>query len=171
MSKLRFREVQRFTQPWVWLLLLLTIGVLVWTFGFGLVQQLVLGKPWGDQPMSDVGLVISAVIAFAFSLGFLWFFLLLALTVEVRDDCVHIHFKPLKRRTVQYRDITKVEACDYRPIVHYGGWGIRRGRKGWVYNVSGNRGVRLDFDDGTRLLIGSQRSVELAAAIETERGR
>ena len=53
----------------------------------------------------------------------------------------------------------------------YGGWGIRRGRRGWAYNVSGNRGVLLQLENEKTLLIGSQRPDELAAAIEAQRGR
>jgi hypothetical protein len=171
MSKLEFRETQKFRQPWVWCLVLGSAAVMLWIFGHGLVQQLVVGKPWGDQPMSDMGLVLTSLVTTVVSLGLVWLFLAMALVVEVRSDALHIHFKPLKRRTVAYSDIAKVEAVRYRPVVHYGGWGIRRGRKGGAYNVSGNQGVRLDFHDGTHLLIGSQRFVELAAAIEKERGR
>jgi len=120
--------------------------------------------------MSDVGLIVTSLVTFAISLGVVWLFLAMALVVEVRSDALVIHFKPLKRRTVAYSDIAKVEPVRYRPVAHYGGWGIRRGRQGWAYNVSGDRGVRLDFQDGTHLLIGSQRATELAAAIEKERG-
>ncbi len=40
-----------------------------------------------------------------------------------------------------------------------------RGR-GKVYNISGNRGIQLDFIDGKRLSIGSQKPEELAKAID-----
>jgi hypothetical protein len=53
----------------------------------------------------------------------------------------------------------------FRPIMEYGGWGIRRGANGWAYNVSGNRGVRLVFRDGSTFLIGSQRAEELELVI------
>lgn len=121
--------------------------------------------------MSDVGLAVTALGTLLFSLGIVWLFLAMALKVEARSDALYIHYKPLKRRTVQYQDITRVEACEYRPIVQYGGWGIRRGRTGWAYNVSGNKGVRLTFHDGKDLMIGSERYTELAAAIEAERTR
>ena len=121
--------------------------------------------------MSDGGLVIASLITFAISAAVVWLMLALTLVVEVRDDVLHVHLKPLKRRMVAYGDIVNVEAVRYRPIVEYGGWGLRRGRNGWAYNVSGNQGVRLDLRDGSDLLIGSQRFVELAAAIDKARGR
>lgn len=171
MSELRFREIQKFRQPWIWILVLGSAALMVWIFGYGLVQQLVEGKPWGNNPMSDTGLVVTSLVTLAISLGLVWLFLAMTLVVEVRSDALHIHFKPLKRRTVAYSDVAKVEAVRYRPIAHYGGWGIRRGRQGWAYNVAGNQGVRLDLQDGTHVLLGSQRFTELAAAIEKERGR
>ena len=170
MSNVRFREIQRFRQPWVWCLFLSIAFFMFWIFGRGLVQQLITGRPWGNQPMSDTGLVLVALVTFAIVLGVLWLFLMMSLEVEVRSDALHVHFKFLRNRRVIYGDIERVEAVQYRPVVEYGGWGIRRGRKGWAYNVSGNRGVRLEFRDGSHLLIGSQHPVELAAAIEKERG-
>jgi hypothetical protein len=59
----------------------------------------------------------------------------------------------------------------YRPIRDYGGWGIRYGRGGKAYNVSGNRGVMLELSDGQKLLIGSQRPEELANAINLALGK
>ena len=47
-----------------------------------------------------------------------------------------------------------------------GGWGFRWGSSGRAYNLRGNRGVQLTLADGGRLLLGSQRADELAAAIE-----
>jgi hypothetical protein len=171
MSRVVFREVQKFRQPWVWVLVLGVLGPLVVLFGSGLVQQLGSGRPWGNRPMSDGGLIIASLITFAIAVAVVWLMLALTLVVEVRDDALHVHFNPLKRRTVAYSDIVHVEAVRYRPIVEYGGWGLRRGRNGWAYNVSGNQGVRLDLRDGSDLLLGSQRFVELAAAIDKARGR
>lgn len=169
MSRIEFREVQRFRQPWLWVLVIGTNALLIGIFGYGLVQQLVKGEVWGDQPMSDVGLVLTFLAVVVFSLGLVWLFLAMALIVEVRSEALVVNMKPLKRRSVDYQEIAVVEACEYRPIVEYGGWGIRRGRNGWAYNVSGSRGVRLTFNDGRSLLIGSQRSVELARAIDEAR--
>lgn len=171
MSRLLLKEEQKFRQPWLWLVMLVSLGSVVAIFGFGLVQQLVLGKTWGNQPMSDTGLVAMSLVMFAFTGVMVWLIWSMTLIVEVRDDSLRLHHKPLKRRTVSYTDIAKLEPVRYRPIAHYGGWGIRRGRNGWAYNVSGNLGVRLDFHDGTHLLIGSQRYTELAAAIEKAMGR
>jgi hypothetical protein len=59
----------------------------------------------------------------------------------------------------------------YRPIREYGGWGIRIGMAKKAYNVSGNRGVELEFEGGRKLLIGSSKPDQLASAIESIRRR
>ena len=53
----------------------------------------------------------------------------------------------------------------YSPLVEYGGWGIRGWGKNVALNARGNRGVRLMLMDGRRVLVGSQRAEELAAAL------
>ena len=54
----------------------------------------------------------------------------------------------------------------YNPIRDYGGWGIRWGTKGKAYNVSGNRGLYLEFSDGKQLLIGLQKPEEFVEALD-----
>jgi membrane protein YdbS with pleckstrin-like domain len=94
---------------------------------------------------------------------------LLRMTTEVTPTDVRVWFGwvPTYRRFVPIGNVQKIEVVSYRPLADYGGWGIRSGRDGErVLNARGNRGVRLDLSDGTRLLIGSQRPEALAVAIE-----
>jgi hypothetical protein len=91
--------------------------------------------------------------------------LFLELHVTVQDAGVHIRMFPFANRTIAPAQIARWEARTYRPIREYGGWGVRFGPRGRAYNVSGNRGVELTLDNGKRVLIGSQRSDDLAAAI------
>jgi len=91
------------------------------------------------------------------------------LTTEVRGGRLYIRFFPrhLSFRRIQLDDVARCDAVTYRPVRDYGGWGIKGGRGSRAYNVSGNRGVRIDYADGTHLLIGSQRPDELAHAIRS----
>lgn len=98
-----------------------------------------------------------------FAVGFL------RMTTEVTPTDVRIWFGwiPSYRRFVAIGQIQKIEVVTYRPIREHGGWGIRFGSDGErALTAKGNRGVRLDLADGTRLLIGSQRPEALALAIE-----
>ncbi len=55
----------------------------------------------------------------------------------------------------------------YSPLREYGGWGIRYGWSGWAYNLRGHEGVQLVFQNGGKLLLGSQQPQELEAAIRS----
>lgn len=47
--------------------------------------------------------------------------------------------------------------------LEYGGWGVRFGKGGKAFNVSGNRGLKLYLKSGRSLLIGTQKDKELIA--------
>jgi hypothetical protein len=94
---------------------------------------------------------------------------LLRMTTEVTATDFRVWFGwiPTYRRAFEIAGIRRLEVVSYRPIADYGGWGIRQGRDGErVFNARGNRGVRIDLADGTRLLIGSQSPEALAVALE-----
>lgn len=174
-STIRFAEAQYFRQWWLWLILVgsavLTMGI----FGHGIFVQFVLGRPWGDRPMSDAGLLVNALLVFLVDGGLVALFVAAHLRTEVRADGLYIRFFPfhLRFRRLPLADVAQVEAVTYRPIPDYGGWGIRfswwspGGGKGRAYNVTGNRGVRLTYHTGRHLLIGSQMPDQLAAAIRS----
>ena len=162
----KFREIQRFRQKWLWIAIVVVLLGLIISFGYGMIEQLVFGHSWGNRPMSDTALAILGPLMILLGIGISWLFLRLKLHVEVREDGVHINFVPLARQTVPFRDIVSCEVRTYRPMREYGGWGVKYGRAGKAYNVSGNRGVQLKLSSGKGLLIGSQRPEELAQAIQ-----
>jgi hypothetical protein len=150
-----FREDQRFTQPWLWALVVV-VAVAVWV---ALVAQFV--GDGGDE--SGWALAIVAVVV---GVGLPVLLAFIRLTVEVFADRVAIRFRPFVRRTIALDSVVAVDAVTYRPLREYGGWGV----KGWsrrkvAYNVRGDRGVLLTLVDGRTVLLGSQRSAELEAAI------
>ena len=160
-----FKEIQRFNQRWLWGLLTLIMLVLLGVFGYGLFQQLVLGEPWGDRSLSDIGLLLVAASILLFSGGLIYLFYSLRLITEVRPEGLMIRFYPLSRKLIPYHRIKACRARTYRPLGEYGGWGIKYGPSGWAYNILGDRGVQLVLDDGKRVLIGSQRAEELEQAL------
>jgi len=161
-----YREVQRFRQPWLWLLIAGIFGVTVWAF----VQQMVLGTPFGQNPAPDT---VMMIIALVFGLAFPALFYVGNLTTEVRSDGIYYRFFPfhLRFHRIPAESLVSYEVRTYKPIKDYGGWGIRYGRGSKAYNVSGNRGVMLEFSDGKRLLIGSQKPEDLANAISLAFGK
>jgi hypothetical protein len=133
---------------------------------FALVEALtglvlVRGHGWSREIV--LGLVIGLVL-----LLFVMIFLL-HMTTEVTPTHVRVWFgwAPTYRRIVPIGTIRSIDVVTYRPIADYGFWGIRTGRDGERALIArGNRGVRLELGDGTRLLIGSQRPEVLASAMD-----
>jgi hypothetical protein len=167
----RFEEQQRFRQPWLWLILVVSAAPVILIFGFGLYQQLVLGKPFGDRPASDASLIFAFLVTIVVLAGTLALMAYARLEVRVDDEAVHIRFRPfhLRGRRIALGEIAEAKARTYRPLAEYGGWGIRYGFSGMAYNVSGDEGVQLSLKNGKRILLGSQRSRELEAAILASR--
>ncbi len=52
-EEMLYREVQHFRQVLLWVLLLCIAGAAI----YAMVEQLVLGKPFGDNPASDAVLM------------------------------------------------------------------------------------------------------------------
>jgi hypothetical protein len=158
-TRLLFEEEQRFVGTWVMIPVLLVV-VLGWYF---FVRQIVFGEPVGDRPADDWGIVMLWLVA-----GILMplLFVNLKLTVRVWQEEIYIRFSPLFKRTIPTGEVKSCAMRTYRPLLEYGGWGVRCGfRRGMAYNVSGNEGAQLELTNGKKVLIGSQRANELAAAI------
>jgi hypothetical protein len=147
-----FREEQYF--DWRVYTLIALVGLLT---GLGLVR----GRVW--SPEVALGLVIGLAL-----LMFVIVFLL-HMTTEVGPTDLRVWFgwAPTFPRIVPIDTIRRIEVVTYRPIADYGFWGIRVGRDGEkAFIARGNRGVRIELNDGTRLLIGSQRPEVLASVLD-----
>jgi hypothetical protein len=163
-----FREEQHLHQWWLTLLLVVLAVVPTFLFGYAMYKQFIQGQPWGDRPMSDTALAITGPLVILTGWGVVFLVRWMSLLVEVQESAVLIRFRPFVRRKILFHDIRTCEERTYHPIREYGGWGIRFGKAGRAYNVSGNRGVQLELVDGKRILIGSLRSAELAHAIQEQ---
>jgi hypothetical protein len=147
-----YREDQYF--DWRVYTLIALVGLVT---GIGLLR----GRIWSRE------VVLGLFIGVTFLLVAIFF--LLHMTTEVGPSGLRIWFgwAPTSPRIVPVHTIRSVEVVTYRPIAEYGFWGNRPGRDGdHAFIARGNRGVRLELIDGTRLLIGSQRPEILAAALD-----
>lgn len=162
-----FEEVQQFRQTWIWLIALSSSLLVLGIFAYGIYKQILIGRPWGDRPMSNVQLILVALSGSALAVGLPWLFYSMKLVVRVSKGCLHVRFFPFVNRTLPVEQIVRREARIYHPIREYGGWGVRYGgkKRGRAYTVSGNFGVQLDLRNGERLLIGCRRADELVNAL------
>ena len=154
-SRILFKESQYFRQWW-----LLTIFLLIFAvFLAGIYQQLIKGIPFGDNPMSDTGLIIATVL---YSLVMLLFYRM-GLTTLIDDTGIYIRFFPfhLKYKFFAWEEIEKAYVRTYQPVREYGGWGLKGGSMGLAYNVSGDKGLQLELKNGKKILIGTRQPENL----------
>lgn len=156
-----FTETQRFTQWWLWLLMAGINSI----FLYGIYQQIIGGEPWGDKPMGDTGLLLTAGLVLLLTISLLS----MRLETQLKKDGIYVRFFPfhLKFRHYAWDGILKCFVRKYNPIGEYGGWGIRFGGfgRGRALNVSGNMGLQLEFTDHKKLLIGTNEPEELTIAL------
>lgn len=154
--KLLFKEIQKFTQWWLWLFLI-AIGTIPI---YGIYKQIILGEKFGNNPMSDIGLIFFCIFIFTFIALFI------VMKLETKIDQNEIRFKlfPFVNKRVSWKNIKKYEIVNYGFV---GGWGIRLFTKyGTVYNIKGNKGLAIELTNGKKILIGTQKDDELNKTLE-----
>ena len=151
-----FSEQQRFRQWWFWLIITIAVVAAIGSIIASMTQ---------NQQENNSGSLVGLLIAILFIGIFLIFFFILRLELQIKQDGIYVRFFPLQFSTRFYpwTNIVRVFVKKYRPIVDFGGWGIRYGLfgKGKVLNVSGNIGLQLIFTDNKKLLIGTQQAERL----------
>lgn len=158
-NKILFSEKQSFTQWWIWLIMMLINSI--WIVAF--FVQIIGGTPFGNNPMSDVGIIITAILTILFTV----FMTSLYLETQIRTDGVYVKFFPfyLKFKIYPWHEISKCFVRQYKPIIEYGGWGLRGFGKNRALNVSGDQGLQLIFINNKKLLIGTNLPDEMKVAL------
>jgi len=155
-----FKEVQRFNQVWLWALLILLDGYIV----FHLIY-----KP-GIEVTDKFGLYFPPVIIALINI----LFFMLRLNTKINEEAVTAKFTllHLKEKRFKWDEIESAYVRKYNAIKEYGGWGI----KGWgfgniAYNVSGNMGLELELKNGKRVLIGTNKPEKMNQYLEYIRSK
>jgi hypothetical protein len=149
-----FSERQRFRQIWLWIILLGINGIII----SGLIKQLFLGEKFGNKPMSDSGIIIATIITLLLSV----FFFSSRLETNIKTDGIYVRLFPIQLtfRFYSWDKLNQSYIRQYNAITEYGGWGFRGFRSNRALNVSGDKGIQLVFQDGSKLLIGTNRPDE-----------
>jgi len=147
-----FHEEQRFRESWLWLIVLIPLVVAV---------KATLGEP--RTPVATI-LTVAVGIGVALLIG------LARLETTVTGEAVVVAFHGLwPTRRIGLADIAECAPMHYG-MFDSGGWGVHFGLAGMTYNVSGNEGVHFILKNGAKVLVGTQRPGELAAAVAKARG-
>lgn len=140
-----FEENQKFTQWWLWVILL----------SFPIISI----NPFEDTPIKYTNVLIGLLIPIIF--------FIFQLRIKVSNEGFHYQFFPfhLKLHTIMISEILKIKSVQYKPLAEYGGWGIKYGFKGKSYTVNGKKGIKIFLNNGTNILFGSQRHKDLERSI------
>jgi hypothetical protein len=150
-----FREGQKMTQWWIWLILFCVAGIWIWA----IIQQLLLGQLFGERPMNNMGLILTSFIP----LGLIVLFYILSLKTRVSAQGIDVRYYPLWSTHIPWHQIQSAEIVRY-PFV---GYGIRYSSQyGTVYNARGQWGLLILKKNGEKLLVGTQKPDELLAAVK-----
>ena len=158
-----YKEIQKFKQPWIWFGLIISGQLIMGFFGLGFYKQIIQGQRFGNNPMSDSGLIISFILILLLFILITLFFGLAKLTTVIDKNGIKYRFFPfhLKFQSINWDKIERFTVVTYHPIGDYGGWGIRYSKNGKAYNVAGDKGLHIQLKTGKTLLIGTQKDIEL----------
>ena len=112
-----------------------------------------------------IAVSISLVVLFLIS----WIIFTLKLDIRIDEHKITYRMPPLinSDKYIYADEIESYEVVDYHPIREYGGWGIRWSPKnGRALMTSGKTGLRLQLKNGKKLLLGTHRKDEIAAAMQ-----
>jgi hypothetical protein len=166
-----YKEQQRFTQWWLWMIILASLLPVIAIFMKGMYVQFIVGEPWGDKPMSDTGLILRSVFIIAVVGGVIWLLLIAELIIEIHDRAVYYSFTPFigRLRRIGMEDIVSWKVRKYNAIGEYGGYGWRKGfGKKTAYIVKGRIGLEMKLKNGKKLMLGTQQKVNIMEAMEFE---
>lgn len=149
-----FEEKQRFKQLWLWLILFALNAL----FMFGYFQQVFLEKPFGKKPATDAQLLL--VMLGMLLLTFLFYNL--RLNTKITSEGIFVKFFPfqLKSQMIFWDQLDECYVREYHALKEFGGWGKRGMGYNRALNVSGDKGIQLEFTNGARLLIGTNKPQE-----------
>lgn len=165
-GRVHYRE-RTWAPLWVMALIWVACGAAIIGAVYGIVESGL--SVTGDQGVSWSGISawagagVGAFFLFAINAFFL------RLDVEVRSDHVFIAFGPvhLIRKRIHFSDIEEVRGLTYRPLLEFGGWGIRLrpGKSAWT--IRGNQAAAVTLAGGKQVYVGTRYPQRLAGAIST----
>lgn len=144
---MKFKEEQKFTQWWIWILLIVVTI-------YGVYNKLMHGE-FDTDPASNTGPILSLIVIF----GILALFGMIYLKTEIDEEEIRMNFFPFVKKRVSWKEIKSAKVVNYGFV---GGWGVRLWTiYGTVYNIKGNKGLAVELTNGKKFLIGTQKADEL----------
>ncbi|MFZ9847468.1 MAG: hypothetical protein ACO3EE_04890 [Flavobacteriales bacterium] len=91
------------------------------------------------------------------------FFYVMKLEYKITEQKIEYKYFPFHRkwRSIDRSEVANISFVQYIALKEYGGWGIKYGRKGIAYNVSGNYGIFVELKSGKTMMLGTVKYKEL----------
>ncbi len=166
-----FEETQRMRDNvWIlWMCGILLILPLPLVY-YGLFEQLVIGQPWGNDPMSDTGLIAFSGFITIVSLGVLYMITSFQLETRIDREGIHYRLLPIVR---SWKLIVREEIAEYhfedkfKPFEGGGGVGRHRNifKRLTTYRMYSRKHIDIKKKDGQRILLGTINKEGMAMAI------
>jgi surface polysaccharide O-acyltransferase-like enzyme len=151
-----FKEIQKFTQPWILIVLIISLAVSVnpiisnWN---SIIHQPILKS----IPFFYSVLIIALVTVIL---------LKIKLITKIDEKGIQYQFFPinLSLKCIPWKTIDNCAIRKYNAISEYGGWGMQFNffrKTGRAITTKGNIGLQLVLKNGNKILIGTQKKDEM----------
>ncbi|MEZ5199495.1 MAG: hypothetical protein R2764_24855 [Bacteroidales bacterium] len=169
MSKSLYSEEQKFTTPWIFLVIFPTLASVIFLLKY---------NEWSEQGINGsgkedfFGLIVLGGIMLIMMVGLTILFYKMKLIVQIKSDGIYFRYPPIirKERFISKGEINKYEVRKYNPNREYGGHGVKKGKRmkqtGKAYTVSGRIGLQLYLSNGQKILIGTKRKEAIQHAMD-----
>ncbi len=152
---MRFKEIQKFRQPWLWTILLITALPLY----YQAIRQLFLKDVFATYSTSES----LNFTFFVFHLLTTTLLFIARLEIEINQRYLSYQFFPfhLKKKSYALNQLQSATIRKFHPIKEMTLWGLYISVGSKSYHIKGRWGVQLEFVNGRQLLLGTQKPIEL----------
>ena len=154
-EKVLFYEKQRLSQWWLWLIVIVVQVIPVVMQYIKLSGTGMLDKPevmFGIFGTNLVGFILLPLLIYS-----------IKLETRITEQGVYVRLFPLGF-SFKFYPFSNMTACfvrKYSPVREYGGWGYKGRHNNRSLSIRGDRGLQMEFPNGNKLLIGTQKDKEL----------
>jgi hypothetical protein len=159
--KIKYKEVQKFTSPVLWIFLSLFLITFLAIISFTLYNNYTLsGSIIDDTSFTDYVIMIISLLII---ISFMYLFAVMKLEIIIDDQYLYFTYNPFLSRRYPLKEIIGFTERKFRPLIEYRGWGIRYSLfgHGMAYTVKGNTGVQFLTRSGKKFLLGTQKPGEM----------
>lgn len=162
MSRLYYKEIQRFNPLWIWIPNLIMVAVLIVVF-FLEYRPMHTGIETRQEYWFFLTLLVPA--------GITVLMYYTRMETEIRRAGIYYRLIPFmfRFRFIRWEEMNRCYVRTYQPIKEYGGWGWRTswGRRNIAINIKGNIGIQMELKNGRKILLGTSKGKEVESVLNS----